>query len=256
MDKARRSFLKMTGTSLLGLGIAGPVAASQGHRAEADPDAGPNWAMVIDTRKCEEGRVYQTCIEACHEAHNVPDIPDKSREVKWIWTEKFPDAFHDQVHPWSQESLLERDVLVLCNHCERPPCVRVCPTQATFKAENGIVTMDMHRCIGCRYCVAACPYGSRSFNWMDPRPHIDGIRDDYPTRTKGVVEKCNFCSERLAKGKKPACVEACDAAGHEGALMFGDLNDPDSDVSKALRENNTIRRKPGLGTAPHIFYIV
>ena len=115
--------------------------------------------------------------------------------------------------------------------------------------------MDMHRCIGCRYCVAACPYGSRSFNWMDPRPHIDHVQEDYPTRTKGVVEKCNFCAERLAKGKQPACVEASQKA-QCGAIVFGDLNDPESEVSHLLRTTNTVRRKPNLGTAPSIFYIV
>lgn len=256
MDKTRRNFLKLTGTSLLGLGLGGPAAAEHVHRPETKPGAGPRWAMVVDTRKCREKLGCTKCIDACHDRHNVPDIPDKQHEVKWIWKEDYPNAFPNQVHPWTQEAVLDSHVLVMCNQCERPPCVRVCPTQATFKAEDGIVTMDMHRCIGCRYCVAACPYGSRSFNWQDPRPYIDGIRGDYPTRTKGVVEKCNFCAELLAKGQKPACVQACVADGNEGVLIFGDLNDPESDVSIALRENNTIRRKPSLGTSPHIFYIV
>jgi len=245
----RRDFLKIAGTSLLGLGAGLPAAASGLHRAEPDPDAGPRWAMVIDTRKCSD-EDFAACTEACHKAHNVPDVPDEALEVKWIWEEEFPNAFPAQVHPWTADELVDSHVLVLCNHCERPPCVRVCPTQATYKAENGIVTMDMHRCIGCRYCVAACPYGSRSFNWSDPREHLDEVNPDYPTRTKGVVEKCNFCAERLAKGQQPACVEVSDA------LYFGDLNDPESEVSQLLRTNNTIRRKPALGTDPHIFYIV
>ena len=100
--------------------------------------------------------------------------------------------------------------------------MRVCPTQATWKREDGIVMMDWHRCIGCRYCMAACPYGSRSFNWLDPRPYIHNPNPEFPTRTKGVVEKCNFCAERLGTGRPPACVEACP----EKALVFGDLADP------------------------------
>jgi len=112
--------------------------------------------------------------------------------------------------------------------------------------------MDWHRCIGCRYCVAACPYGSRSFNWLDPRPRIAEIRPDFPTRTKGVVEKCTFCEERLAQGLQPACVEAC----REKALTFGNLSDPGAPVRELLRARYTIRRRPELGTGPEIHYLV
>jgi molybdopterin-containing oxidoreductase family iron-sulfur binding subunit len=100
--------------------------------------------------------------------------------------------------------------------------------------------------------VAACPYGSRSFNWRDPRPFIDEIQLDYPTRTRGVVEKCTLCEERLARGKMPSCVEAC----KEGAMVFGDLEDPDSEVRQLLRDHFAIRRSPGLGTQPEVYYIV
>ena len=100
--------------------------------------------------------------------------------------------------------------------------------------------------------MAACPFGSRSFNWRDPRPHIKEINTEFPTRTKGVVEKCMFCEERLAKGQPPACVEVCP----EKALVFGNLNDPESEVRKVLKENFSIRRKPGLGTGPEIYYLV
>jgi molybdopterin-containing oxidoreductase family iron-sulfur binding subunit len=112
--------------------------------------------------------------------------------------------------------------------------------------------MDWHRCIGCRYCIAACPYGSRSFNWVDPRPYLNELNPDFPTRTKGVVEKCDLCEERLADGELPACVEACPA----GALHFGDLGDPASSVRKLLEERFAIRRKPGLGTEPQVYYLV
>lgn len=255
MERDRRGFLKLAGVSLLGLGVAAPVAASASGDTRKKDTTGIRWAMVVDTRKCQEKNGCTACIDACHEIHNVPKIPDSQHEVKWVWKEEYPKAFPNQVHPYTEDSLMARQVLVLCNHCDRPPCVRVCPTQATFKNAEGIVSMDFHRCIGCRYCLAACPYGSRSFNWLDPRPHIDEVREDYPTRTKGVVEKCNFCVERLAKGKLPACVEAGRKSGC-GALFFGDLNDPESEVSLLLRTNNSLRRKPNLGTAPSIFYIV
>ena len=156
------------------------------------------------------------------------------------------------------EEMEHKPFLLLCNHCEKPACVRVCPTKATFKRKDGIVMMDFHRCIGCRFCMAACPFGARSFNWIDPRgknangqPFIKKENPEFPTRTKGVVEKCNFCAERLAKGLKPACVEASN-----GALIFGDLADPESEVRKTLHSNYTIRRKPELGTEPSVYYII
>ena len=152
--------------------------------------------------------------------------------------------------------------MTLCNHCDKPPCVRACPTKATFRNEStGAVLMDFHRCIGCRFCMAACPYGARSFNWRSPREkdangklkYIKNVNTDFPTRMRGVVEKCNFCAERVAVGKIPACVEAC---GDTGAMVFGDLNDPNSAVSKVLREKFTIQRKPAAGTKPSLFYII
>jgi [DsrC]-trisulfide reductase subunit O len=140
----------------------------------------------------------------------------------------------------------------MCNHCTNPPCVRVCPTKATFKRADGIVMMDMHRCIGCRFCMAGCPFGARSFNFREPLPYIKAENPDYPRRERGVVEKCTFCTERLAVGKLPACVEACKV----GALTFGDLEDHNSPVRKLLASRFTIRRKPELGTGPNVYYIV
>jgi molybdopterin-containing oxidoreductase family iron-sulfur binding subunit len=260
MDKGRRGFLKAAGASLLGLGLGAPVVATRvkgsGSETAARPASGTRWAMVVDTRRCLEEGGCRACIDACHAAHNVPEMEDLQHEVKWVWKEPYGDAFPTQVHPYTEETLRSRPTLVLCNHCERPPCVRVCPTQATFKNDDGIVAMDQHRCIGCRYCLAACPYGARSFNWTDPRPFIREIHDDFPTRTKGVVEKCNLCAERLARGELPACVEACRRVAGPGAIVFGDLADPESEVSNLLRTTNTIRRKPSLGTAPHVFYVV
>jgi molybdopterin-containing oxidoreductase family iron-sulfur binding subunit len=205
--------------------------------------------MAIQAEKCPPGCTI--CIDACHSVHNVPAFGNSKDEIKWIGREPFPRAFSGEEHD-HLEKVAGWRFPVLCNHCANPPCVRVCPTQATFKRPDGIVAMDYHRCIGCRFCMAACPYGSRSMNFRDPRPAIKEINPDFPTRTKGVVEKCNFCAERLAVGKLPACVTACPYQ----ALIFGDLHDPQSDLRKVLAANFTIRRKPALGTQPQIYYVL
>ncbi len=262
MDSSRRNFLKVAGGSVLGGLWAVPVvkAVAGAFEAEAAPGAltARQLAMVIDIKRCQRGDVMQAVADACHTAHNVPDIGLSEEEIKWIWPESYEHVFPNQAHKHTEDSLRNKPVPVLCNHCERPACVRVCPTQATFKREqDGIVLMDMHRCIGCRYCMAACPYGARSFNWRDPRPFIrKGMTMDFPTRSKGVVEKCNFCAERLARGKNPACVEAANRVGGPGAMVFGDLADPGSEVARVLRRRHTIRRKPGLGTEPQVYYVV
>ncbi|MFH1131899.1 MAG: 4Fe-4S dicluster domain-containing protein, partial [Pseudomonadota bacterium] len=188
--------------------------------------------------------------------------PHPRHEIKWLWKETYGHVFPDQVHGYTQEAVRSRNVMVLCNHCENPPCVRVCPTQATWKREDGIVMMDMHRCIGCRYCIVACPYAARSFNWKDPRTaqNLKNPLESFPTRMKGVVEKCNFCADRLADGKIPACVESCQKSG-AGALAFGKLEfdsqgRPSSQIARMIGAANVIRRKSNLGTEPHIFYIV
>ncbi|MFZ7104756.1 MAG: sulfate reduction electron transfer complex DsrMKJOP subunit DsrO [Peptococcaceae bacterium] len=251
MSINRRNFLKIGGAFTLGLGLfplKNVVASGIGHGADVKSAGGKNWAMVIDMKKLEPD--LEACISACHKTHNVPDIGNAKEEVKWVWTDSFARLFPTINHNYSNIS--DKKFLALCNHCENPACVRVCPTKATFKNNEGIVMMDFHRCIGCRYCMAACPYGARSFNFREPRPYIEEINPQYPTRTKGVVEKCNFCTERLAEGLLPACVEA----SQNGGLLFGDLNDPNSEVRKVLASQNTLQRKYSLGTEPKVFYIV
>jgi molybdopterin-containing oxidoreductase family iron-sulfur binding subunit len=208
--------------------------------------------MVIDTRKFHSEADVAPLIDACHKIHNVPNLPIKRHEIKWLWTAPYHNAFPMSPMKFIDENLKHAPMLVLCNHCENPPCVRACPTNSTFKnPDNGIVMMDFHRCIGCRFCMAACPFGARSFNYRDPRPFIAETNKKFPTRMKGVVEKCNFCAELLAVGQKPACVEASD-----GKLSFGDLYDPESEVRELIRTNYTIRRKQALGTEPAVYYIV
>lgn len=149
---------------------------------------------------------------------------------------------------------------ILCNHCEHPPCVQVCLTFASFKRSDGIVMIDTHRCIGCRYCMIACPYGARSFNYEYPEHGLKKVNPEVPMRTKGVVEKCTFCAHRIdeaiIKGEEPvpACVEACKTLG-KGALTFGNIKDPESEVSRLLRSNFAVQLRANLGTDPHVFYI-
>jgi len=260
MERSRRKFLKIAGVSALGLG-AMPVldafsteqSESPGIKMSQQPGAltAKHWGMVIDTRKFKTPEDLEPIIEACHKIHNVPDIEHENHEIKWIWEEEFKHVFPTIEDKFIPDTIKHTPFPVLCNHCENPACVRVCPTKATFKREDGIVLMDFHRCIGCRFCMAACPYGSRSFNFKDPRPFIKERNPSFPTRMKGVVEKCNFCAERLAVGKQPACVEAS-----KGAMTFGDLDDPDSDIRKLLNKNYTIRRKLALGAGPSVYYIV
>lgn len=255
MKMTRKGFLQAGGAALVIVAGKRFVGAQDVSAAPPPPPGAltaKRWAMVVDLAKCREKEGCTDCIAACHRAHNVPQFNDRAHEVKWVWKEQYAHVFPENESEYTQAAVRGGPVLVTCNHCENPPCVRVCPTGATWKREDGIVTMDWHRCVGCRYCVAACPYGSRSFNWSDPRPHIRTMSAEYPTRTKGVVEKCTFCEERLAKGQLPACVDACPAK----AIVFGDIEDPKSEVRAVLRERFSVRRKPELGTQPQIFYLV
>jgi len=258
MSVDRRTFVKLAG--LAAATTAGAVSLPLvGQETASGPEApfrrsleGERWALVVDLAVCDDHPGCTDCIEACNRAHNIPQIPDPKHEIKWIWEEPFGDAFPTQKSRYLAPALAKAPVLLLCNHCDNPPCVRVCPTQATWKRQDGVVMMDWHRCIGCRYCMAACPYGSRSFNWVDPRPYIPSIDPGFPTRERGVVEKCDLCQERLGRGALPACVQACP----HGALSFGDLGDPESPVRRLLDTRFAIRRKPGLGTEPQVYYLV
>jgi molybdopterin-containing oxidoreductase family iron-sulfur binding subunit len=273
-DQGRRSFLKVAG--LAAVGAVGGSTVVAWARSQQQKTGRKQWAMVIDVKACLREEGCTKCIEACHRTHNVPDVSQprygvkpedvKLRELKWIWKEPYEGVFPDQQHEFTARDLAGVPVTILCNHCERPPCVRVCPTQATWKRESdGIVMMDMHRCIGCRYCMVGCPYGSRSFNWMTPWPRPFGDHSpappnkNYPTRMKGVVEKCTFCSERLVQAERrgehsytPVCVEVCPAK----AMHFGDVGDDKSEIVDLLERVHSIVRKPALGTGPQVYYIV
>lgn len=258
MKSSRREFLKLAAISAMGIG-----AGRLGFLGDAPAFAGPlptvanfeeglkakHWGMAVMTAKFTPDLIA-ACRKACHSEHNVPDIPG-NKNIKWFWGASFEETFPTEEAHYLSEAVEHRQFPLLCNQCETPMCVKVCPTQATFQRPDGIVMMDFHRCIGCRYCMAGCPFGARSFNFQDPRPFIHDYNPHFPTRMRGVVEKCNFCAERLAVGKMPRCVEAA-----AGALIFGDLADEGSDIRKTLREHFAIRRKPDAGTSPSVYYIL
>lgn len=242
----------------------------------ATSGAGPHHVMVIDTNRCVG---CWTCAVACKEINNEP--------LGFWWNRVLttgPNQSTAAAAPASENIDVPRGVFpdvemaylpVACQHCNDAPCVKVCPVQATFQREDGTVLIDYDRCIGCRYCMAACPYGVRIFNWGDAQYAAGGVvgyGEDYrydgrlvftPERPVGVVEKCTFCVERIdagqAKGLQPgidpeatpACVNACIAQ----ALHFGDIDDPESNVSKLLAENRSFRLHEDLGTGPRIYYL-
>lgn len=298
MGLNRRDFLKGVGglcavagiSASSGLLIETPAEASSGSHGEESSASKSTvrWGMVINTRMMSEDDI-NSCARECHKIHNVPDfsnvpqlghteVPEGGNvkdEVKWIWPALYHQAFPSAStgaasHQFALDSDEDSKVAVLCNHCEHPPCVRVCPTKATFKSDQGITMMDMHRCIGCRFCMAACPYGARSFNWRDPRKDKNTLWGgapmikEFPTRERGVVEKCLFCYERIEQGPVPSSgyelnpdqVPACVTAAPEGAIVFGNLKDPASRIRTVLRENRTVVRKSEAGTNPSVFYII
>lgn len=208
------------------------------------------WAMVISLENCTG---CDQCTYACQATKNTPDT------IRWNV------VTHEETSKGR-----EYHVARPCLHCENPPCTDVCPVSATYRRElDGLVVMDYAKCIGCRYCQVACPYGARSFNWEDPkdlaRSYIPEWGDpEVDVRPRGVIEKCTFCIERMdqaiAEGLKPgedyevtpACINACPAE----ARFFGDLNDPDSQVSQLLQEFPFVRLREELGTAPRVYYLL
>ena len=218
-DRYRRRFL-----GAIGLGASALIpGVHMVELATAKPDdqavtAKTRWGMLIDTSKCAEG--CKACVDACNDEHGLEGFDRPETDVQWIRKVELKDRTTGK-----QSSLP-----LLCQHCENPPCVDVCPTGASFKRADGIVLVNKHTCIGCRYCMMACPYKARSFVHED----LTNQRPWSP-RGKGTVESCTFCVHRVDKDRQPACVEACDAAGHK-ALVFGDLNDVDSQVAMRARE--------------------
>jgi Fe-S-cluster-containing dehydrogenase component len=248
---SRRDLLAGTGAALGVAALSGTSVRKALGAVAGNP--GPHWGVAVDIGRCASQTGCRACIDACHTAHRVPTVIEQRHAIKWIWKEPFARVFSDQSHPYVSAAQAETPVLVLCNHCKNAPCTKVCPTGATWRRSDGVVAMDEHRCIGCRYCMAACPFGARSFNWENPQPAPSP--GNYPTRTAGVVEKCTLCVERIDAGQIPLCVEACRNRG-TAALTFGNLEDANSPLRQLLASRQVLRRRPALGTEPHVFYLV
>ena len=260
----RRDFLKVSGLGAAGavvLGVAGGLSTAQ------SAIAGKRLAMVIDLQRCV---ACGACIIACKSENNVQgDVAWASRISRTVG--KFPNVRYEYFP-------------TLCNHCENAPCVKGCPTGAMHKGEGDITMHDPGKCIGCRNCIVRCPYGVIHFNgekthkfWRDDKPLIEGVTPSAVAvtqkvggtvipyynpdrelllrgtglRYKGIVEKCTLCDHLVRKGELPYCVEACPAK----ARIFGDLNDPNSEVNQILGKFRSWRLKEELGTEPKVFYV-
>jgi phenylacetyl-CoA:acceptor oxidoreductase subunit 1 len=214
---------------------------------QAEAPSGPHWGMLIDLSTCI-GCEY--CQRACSAVNDV--APDKPWNI----------VAEDQTST-GQKFFFSRP----CLHCQHAPCVEVCPVRATYVRDDGLVIMDYDRCIGCRYCEVACPYDSRKFNWEERTEENDLVPTwgvpEVERRPRGVVEKCTFCVQRIDAGLEngltpgldreatPACVNVCPV----GARVFGDLNDPQSEISHAIANSPTLRLREELGTEPSVYYI-
>ena len=244
---SRRSLLKLLAEAGAGTAVAGTVpsigARATGPATPASAPAEHEWCMVIDLRRCDG---CGKCTEACQQTHYL------SEDQEWIKVYKMPGAD-------GQTYYMPR----LCMQCARPPCVRVCPVAATYQNAEGVVLVDQNKCIGCRTCMAACPYEARYFNWNDPPPApalLQQAMPEFPVpQQRGTVGKCILCVHNTDVGKLPACVAACSME----ALYIGDFksdvmtNGHDTRVlSQYLRDNDVVRYKDELGTEPRVYYVL
>ncbi len=203
------------------------------------------YGFAIDVKRCMG---CMTCTVACKAANNLAN-------GVW-WNRMFTEGDAHDAPSGEYPNLKREFVTMACQHCENPACVKVCPVGATYKdPETGVVRQDYDKCIGCRMCMSACPYtGVRSFNWEEPSYPFDLVTGDQdsPSHQKHVVEKCTMCWHRLARGEEPACVVGCPA----DARFWGDLDDPDSTVSKLVQTRSWEQLLPEMGTKPSVYYLV
>ena len=209
--------------------------------AEAKSDnelasANKRWGMLIDTARCADG--CNACVEGCNKEHGLTGHGREATDAQWMRKVTVTDKSIGKTI----------SLPIMCQHCENPPCPDVCPTGASFKRKDNIVLVDKHICIGCRYCMMACPYKARSFIHEEL-----SNQKSYSPRGKGTVESCTFCVHRVDQDKQPACVEACNESGHK-AIVFGDMKDPNSELSVALKTSSSRQIRADLGLNPGVRY--
>jgi len=242
IDASRRDFLTKAGTT------AGAAAVAPGVFLSVTANAKPadervsgekRWGILVDTNKCASG--CNDCVTACEQENG--------------WGSSEPNSNAEQQAHWirsveikNKSTGFAKTLPMMCQHCETAPCVDVCPTGASFRRADGIVLVDKHICIGCRYCMMACPYKARSFVHED-------LHDQKPwaPRGKGTVESCTLCVHRVDEGRIPACVESCSAENHN-ALVFGDLYDENSEISKELKAQDSVEIRADLGLNTGVRY--
>lgn len=279
-DKGRRDFLKTAAIATVATAACGSLACScsskktastkvqllspEGEIVEIDSSylnhqehmailskleqregiAGKKFVMVVDLARCKNAR---KCISACQKWHYRP------ADHEWLTVKLMKDSEEGAPYWFPKQ----------CFHCDNPPCVKVCPVDATFKRQDGLVLIDNNRCIGCKFCMAACPYSTRVFNWYEPELPADIQHQTYSAETGipakvGTVEKCDFCPDRAREGLLPPCVEACP----NGVFYFGDENEDTVSngeetlsFKQLIKDRAAYRFQEELGTKPRVYYL-
>ena len=236
-DQDRRRFFGIAGAVALALapGVSLIAYAQSDAPTSAAASAKTRWGLLIDTTQCKPS--CTACVSACS-SYNGWKNEGRPTDPQWIRKAQVTE----------RSSGVSHSVPLMCQHCANAPCIEVCPTGASFKRADGIVLVDRHICIGCRYCMMACPYKARSFV-------SEAVRDQKPwaPRGKGTVEGCTLCVDRIDAGRVPACVEACAREGG-GAMTFGDLKDPASAIRRALAAYPSVHLRADLMLDPGVRY--
>ncbi len=231
----RRAFLGKAAAAVVVTTLAPGLILHSFARSPAEPaSAARRWGMLIDAAKCARG--CDACVQGCGQENGLRQEGAPRQQTRWIRKLELRD----------RQTGKETSLPMMCQHCEHPPCVDVCPTGASFRRADGVVLVNMHTCIGCRYCMMACPYQARFFEHAT----VTGQAPHAP-RGKGVVSSCTLCVQRIDRDENPfpACAQACRDAGHD-AMLFGDLADPNGEIAGRVRDvaSRAVRADLGLGT--------
>jgi molybdopterin-containing oxidoreductase family iron-sulfur binding subunit len=246
-EDKKRIFARIEEETLVRTGVRTRVG-------DPPPIEGVEFAYALNLSVCNGSR---RCVEACARENNLPDDPE-IRYIRVMEMDAGSLEFEDSTADYATEKVPAKDKFYLpvqCHQCDNPPCTKACPVGATWKEPDGIVVVDYNWCIGCRFCVVACPYFARRFNFAEPQIPPDRINPNQGylsnrPRHKGVVEKCTFCLHRTRVGRMPACLEACPT----GARKFGNLHDPSSEIRQIIATKRVYVLKEELATLPRFYY--